>query len=67
MAEPKRGTDDKPQENFHAAVSRKDCRRMGKRNNWDLKRTESSGDPILKVWCVFKGPQTTFEDQTYDN
>lgn len=55
------------QENVHAAVSEKDCVRMGKRNNWTLKRTRRVPGPILSVLCFFRGPQTTFEDEIYDD
>ena len=55
------------QTNVHAAVSRKDCIRMGKRNGWKLKETRKNGDPILSVDCIFEGEQTSFEDMTYDD
>lgn len=50
-------------ENHHAAVSRRDCEKMGKRNGWNLMRVEPTGDPILKANCVFEGEQTSFEDE----
>lgn len=66
MEKAKRATDNEPQENIHAAVSEKDCRRMAKLNGWTLNRTRENGDPILSVDCIFEGEQTSFEDTTYD-
>lgn len=54
------------QENIHAAVSRKQCEKMGERNGWALKRVEPTRDKILKVNCVFEGEQTSFEDDRYE-
>lgn len=55
-----------PEENVHAAVSRKDCDRMARRNGWTLIYTRRNGDKILTVDCIFEGKQTSFEDTTYD-
>jgi hypothetical protein len=59
--------DENEEENRHAAVSEKNCQKMAKDNNWELKRVEPTSSPILKVDCVFKGPQTSFQDDWYDN
>lgn len=54
-------------ENIHSATDPAQCREMGKRNGWRLKRVEPTKDPILKVDCVFYGEQTSFEDTRYGN
>lgn len=52
-------------ENIHGATDKEQCKIMGKRNGWRLKRIQKTKDPILKVDCVFYGEQTTFEDERY--
>lgn len=52
-------------ENIHAATDPKQCREMGARYGWRLKRVEPTKDPILKVDCIFDGEQTSFEDTRY--
>ena len=56
----------KSQENVHAAVTPQACAEMGNRYKWKLKRVRPTGDPILKVNCIFEGEQTSFEDERYD-
>ncbi len=55
------------EENIHSATDKEQCKEMGKRNGWKLKRINPTRDPILKVDCVFYGKQTSFEDTRYDN
>lgn len=55
------------EENIHSATDKEQCRKMGKRNGWKLKRIRKTKDPILKVDCVFYGEQTSFEDTRYGN
>jgi hypothetical protein len=53
-------------ENVHAATDPRKCIEMAKRYGWELLGWRPTGDPILKVDCVFAGEQTSFEDKTYD-
>lgn len=53
------------EENVHSATDKEQCREMGKRNGWKLKRIDLTRDPVLKVDCVFYGKQTSFEDTRY--
>ena len=57
---------DEKEENRHSATSASDCEKMAQNHNWELKRVEPTEDRILKVDCVFKGPQTSFQDDWYD-
>jgi hypothetical protein len=59
--------DDTEEENRHSATSASDCEKMAQNHNWELKRVEPTEDRILKVDCVFKGPQTSFQDDWYDH
>jgi hypothetical protein len=59
--------DDTKEENRHSATSASDCEKMAQNHNWELKRVEATEDRILKVDCVFKGPQTSFQDDWYDH
>jgi len=59
--------DDTEEENRHCATSASDCEKMAQNHNWELKRVEPTEDRILKVDCVFKGPQTSFQDDWYDH
>jgi hypothetical protein len=59
--------DDTKEENRHSATSASDCQKMAQNHNWELKRVEPTEDRILKVDCVFKGPQTSFQDDWYDH
>lgn len=59
--------DDTEEENRHAATSGKACEEMAEKNDWELKRVEPTEDPVLKVDCVFKGEQTSFQDDWYDH
>jgi hypothetical protein len=59
--------DDTKEENRHSATSASDCEKMAQNHNWELKRVEPNEDRILKVDCVFKGPQTSFQDDWYDH
>lgn len=59
--------DDTKEENRHSATSASDCEKMAQHHNWELKRVEPTEDRILKVDCVFKGPQTSFQDDWYDH
>jgi len=59
--------DDTKEENRHSATSASDCEKMAQNHNWELKRVEPTQDRILKVDCVFKGPQTSFQDDWYDH
>jgi hypothetical protein len=59
--------EDTEQENRHSATSASDCEKMAQNHNWELKRVEPTEDRILKVDCVFKGPQTSFQDDWYDH
>jgi hypothetical protein len=54
------------QENVHAAATPQACAEMGNRYKWKLKRVRPTGDPVLKVNCIFEGEQTSFEDTRYD-
>lgn len=54
-------------ENRHYAASEEDCEKMAKRNGWDLKDVEQTGDPVMSVDCIFYGEQTNFQDQWHDN
>jgi hypothetical protein len=58
--------EDTEEENRHSATSASDCEKMAQNHNWELKRVEPTEDRILKVDCVFKGPQTSFQDDWYD-
>lgn len=53
------------EENIHAATSPQQCREMGRRYGWKLKRVQPTKDKVLKVDCVFEGKQTSFEDERY--
>lgn len=55
----------KGQENIHAAVSDEACEEMGKNHGWKLIETRDNGDNILSKDCVFEGEQTSFEDIRY--
>lgn len=55
------------EENVHSATDPAQCAKMASRNGWKLKRVKPTKDLILKVDCVFYGPQTSFEDDRYDN
>jgi hypothetical protein len=59
--------DDTKEENRHSATSASDCQKMAQNHNWELKRVEPTEDRILKVDCIFKGPQTSFQDDWYDH
>jgi hypothetical protein len=59
--------EDTEEENRHSATSASDCEKMAQNHNWELKRVEPTEDRILKVDCVFKGPQTSFQDDWYDH
>jgi hypothetical protein len=59
--------DDTKEENRHSATSASDCEKMAQNHNWELKRVEPTEDRILKVDCIFKGPQTSFQDDWYDH
>jgi hypothetical protein len=59
--------EDTEEENRHSATSASDCQKMAQNHNWELKRVEPTEDRILKVDCVFKGPQTSFQDDWYDH
>jgi hypothetical protein len=59
--------DDTKEEIRHSATSASDCQKMAQNHNWELKRVEPTEDRILKVDCVFKGPQTSFQDDWYDH
>lgn len=50
-------------ENVHAATDPQKCRDMGKRYGWELLGWRKTNNPVLKVDCVFKGEQTSFEDE----
>lgn len=56
-------------ESRHAAVTRKDCEKMAKRQRWKLKRIEGdeNADGILNVDCIFEGytefPETFYEGE----
>jgi len=52
-------------ENIHSATDPKKCTEMEKKYGWELKRVKPTKDKILKVDCVFKGEQTSFEDERY--
>jgi len=54
------------QENVHAAATPQACAEMGNRYKWTLKRVRPTGDPILKVDCIFEGEQTRFYDNRDD-
>lgn len=54
-------------ENIHSATSEKECQKMAKRNNWELKRVDRTNNSILEVDCVFKGKQTSFQDDRNDD
>lgn len=54
-------------ENVHAAVTKQDCKNMGKRNQWELLRIDENGDSIMPYDCVFEGKQTSFQDTWHDN
>jgi hypothetical protein len=58
--------DDTKEENRHSATSASDCQKMGQNHNGVWKRVEPTEDRILKVDWVFKGPQTSFQDDWYD-
>jgi hypothetical protein len=58
---------DTDEENRHSATSASYCEKMAQNHNWELKRVEPTEDRILKVDCVFKGPQTSFQDDWYDH
>jgi hypothetical protein len=60
-------SEDTEEENRHSATSASDCEKMAQNHNWELKRVEPTEDRILKVDCVFKGPQTSFQDDWYDH
>lgn len=53
------------EENIHSATDKEQCKEMGKRNGWKLKRIRKTKDPILEVDCIFYGKQTSFEDTRY--
>lgn len=55
-----------PPENIHAATDPQKCRDMARKYGWKLKTVRPTFDPILKVDCVFEGPQTTFGDERYE-
>ncbi|HBL14138.1 MAG TPA: hypothetical protein DD379_22660 [Cyanobacteria bacterium UBA11162] len=57
---------DPTKENVHAAVDPEKCKDMERRYGWRLKRIKRTPNPILKVDCIFYGPQTSFEDEHYD-
>lgn len=50
----------------HAATSPQECRNMERKYNWTLLRWEPTGDPILKVNCLFAG-ETPFPTYHPDN
>lgn len=52
-------------ENVHAASDVQKCKDMGKKYNWELKEVRPTKDKVLRVDCVFKGEQTSFEDERY--
>lgn len=45
----------KPKQTSHAATDPQKCRDMEARYGWKLKKIESTGNPILKVNCIFDG------------
>jgi len=57
---------DESQENIHSATDPQKCNDMAKRYGWELKAVKPTKDPVLKVDCVFKGEQTSFEDDRYE-
>ena len=57
---------DPKMENVHSATDPEKCRDMERKYGWKLKRVKPTGDPTLKVDCVFYGQQTSFEDERYD-
>jgi hypothetical protein len=57
---------DPTKENVHSATDPEKCRDMERRYGWKLKKVLPTGDPTLKVDCVFYGKQTSFEDKRYD-
>jgi hypothetical protein len=54
------------EENVHSATDAKKCYEMERRYGWRLKRIKPTKDKILKVDCVFRGEQTSFEDERYE-
>ncbi|NEQ32478.1 MAG: hypothetical protein F6K04_15990 [Leptolyngbya sp. SIO4C5] len=44
-----------PKQTRHAATDPQKCRDMEKRYGWKLTAIEATGNPILKVNCVFSG------------
>lgn len=57
---------DPTQENVHAVTDPEKCREMEKKYGWKLLDMRPTGNPILKVDCIFHGQQTSFEDERYD-
>lgn len=58
-------TEDKNQENIHSATDPNKCLEMSQQYGWELKEIRLTKDAVLKVNCVFKGKQTSFEDNRY--
>lgn len=51
-------------ENRHAATDPECCEKMQSKYGFgELLAVEKTGHPILKVECVFEGPQTTFAEE----
>lgn len=46
--------------NVHYAKDPQQCRKMGRLNNWKLKKVKKTKDDTLKAKCMFEGKQTTF-------
>jgi len=44
---------DPTKENVHSATDPEKCRDMERKYGWKLKRVKPTGDPTLKVDCVF--------------
>jgi hypothetical protein len=55
------------EENRHSAADEEACEQMGKKNGWELKRVEPNDNSILPVDCVFKGKQSSFQDDWHDD
>ncbi len=55
-------------ENRHAVTSPEFCEKMRVKYDFGkLKVIEETGHPVLKVECVFEGPQTTFAEEGDDD